>query len=41
MDKLIYVGFVVLESSKILLYGTNFDELQPCFVEKDTIASYG
>ena len=31
MDKPIYLGFSVLELSKLLMYETNYDKLQPYF----------
>ena len=31
MDKPIYLGFSVLELSKLLMYETYYDNLQPCF----------
>ena len=31
MDKPIHVGFVILELSKLLMYETNYDILQPYF----------
>ena len=31
MDKPIYLGFAVLELSKLLMYEKNYDILQPCF----------
>ena len=40
MDKTIYWGFAVLESSKVLLYETNYDELQPNFGEKNIQLHY-
>ena len=35
MDKPIYLGFVVLELSKLFLYETYNDKLQPYFGEKN------
>ena len=37
MNKPIYLGFAVLELSKLLLYETNYDILKPYFGEKSTI----
>ena len=34
MDKPIYLGFSVLELSKLLMYETYYDKLQPYFGEK-------
>ena len=34
MDKPNYLGFAVLEMSKLLMYETNYDKLQPFFGEK-------
>ena len=31
IDKPICLGFSVLELSKLLMYETHYDELQPCF----------
>ena len=42
MDKPIYLGFAVLELSKLLMYETYYDKLQPYFGEKNyTISLYG
>ena len=41
MDKTIYFGFSVLELSKLLMYETFYDKLQPYFGEKFTITLYG
>ena len=35
MDKPIYLGYAVLELSKLLMYETYYDELQPYLGEKD------
>ena len=35
MDKPIYLGFAVLELSKILMYETYYDKLQPYFGDKN------
>ena len=35
MDKPIYLGFAVLELSKVLMYETYYDILQPFFIEKN------
>ena len=35
MDKPIYLGFAVLELSKLIIYETYHDNLQPYFGEKD------
>ena len=35
MDKPIYLGFPVLELSKLLMYETSYDKLQPHFGEKN------
>ena len=34
MDKPVYLGFAVLELSKLLRYETYYDKLQPYFGEK-------
>ena len=34
MDKPIYLGFSVLELSKLLMYGTYYDKFQPYFGEE-------
>ena len=42
MDKPIYLGFAVLELSKLHMYETYYDKLQPCFgEEKSTLTLYG
>ena len=40
MDKPIYLGFTVLELSKILLYEPKYDQLQPYFGEKNLQLRY-
>ena len=41
MDKAIYVGFAILELSKLHTYETYYDTLQPYFGQKNfTIALY-
>ena len=35
MDKPIYLGFSVLELSKLLMYETYYDKLQPCFRQEN------
>ena len=40
MDKPIYLGFSVLELSKILMYETCYDELQPYFGQKNLHLQY-
>ena len=35
MDKAIYVGFATLELSKLHMYETYFDKLQPYFVQEN------
>ena len=34
LDKPVYLGFAVLELSKLLMYETYYDKLQPYFGEK-------
>ena len=34
MDRTIYLGFSVLELSKLLMYGTYYDKLQPFFEQE-------
>ena len=42
MDKPIYLGLSVLESSKLLMYETYHDKLQPYFGEKKySMSLYG
>ena len=42
MDKPIYLGFAVLELSKLLMNETYYEKLQPSFGEKkQTITLYG
>ena len=36
MDKPIYLGFTVLELSKLLMYETYYDKLQPYFGQENT-----
>ena len=36
MDELIYLGFAILKLTKLLLYETYFDKLQPAFGQKET-----
>ena len=40
MDKPIYLGFSVLELSKLLMYETNYDKLQPYLGEKNIHCHY-
>ena len=40
MDEPIYLGFAVLELSKLLMYGTFYDTLQPFFGEKNIQLHY-
>ena len=40
MDKPIYLGFAVLEVSKLLMYETYYDKLQPNFEEKNLQLNY-
>ena len=40
MDKTIYLGFSVLELSKLLMYETFYDKLQPYFGEKNLQLPY-
>ena len=40
LDKPIYLGFSVLELSKLLLYETYYDKLQPCFKEENIQLHY-
>ena len=40
MDKPIYMGFTVLELSKLLMYGTYYDKLQPCFGQENIQLHY-
>ena len=40
MDKPIYLGFTVLEVSKLLLYETYYDKLQPYFVQENIQRHY-
>ena len=35
MDKPIYLGFGALELSKLLMYETYYDKLQPCFGDEN------
>ena len=35
MDKPIYLGFSALQLSKLLMYGTYYDKLQPYFGQKN------
>ena len=41
MAKLIYLGFSVLELSKLSMYETYYDKLQPFFTRKNTTTLYG
>ena len=42
MDKPTYLGFAILELSKLHMYETYYDTLQPYFGhEKNTITLYG
>ena len=41
MNKPIYLGFSVLELSKLLLYETYYDKFQPFFGQKKTTTLYG
>ena len=40
MDKPIYLGFAILELSKLLMYETYYDTLQPNFGEKNLQLHY-
>ena len=40
MDKTIYLGFTVLELSKLLMYETYYDKLQPYFGQKNIQLHY-
>ena len=40
MDKPIYLGFTVLELSKLLMYETYYDTLQPCFGQENLHCHY-
>ena len=40
VDKPIYLGFNVLELSKLLLYETNYDKLQPYFEQENKQLQY-
>ena len=40
MDKPIYLGFSVLELSKLLMYETYYDKLQPCFGQENIQLHY-
>ena len=40
MDKPIYLGFSVLELSKLLMYETYYDKLQPYFGQKNLHLQY-
>ena len=40
MDRSIYLGFTVLELSKLIKYETNYDKLQLYFAEKDLHLHY-
>ena len=40
MDKPIYLGFSVLELSKLLMYETYYDTLQPCFRQENIQLHY-
>ena len=40
MDKPIYLGFAILELSKILMYETYYDKLQPFFGENNLQLHY-
>ena len=40
MDKPIYLGFALLELSKLLMYETYYDKLQPYFAEKNIQIHY-
>ena len=35
MDKATYLGFAVLELSKLHMYETYYDKLQPCFGQEN------
>ena len=35
MGKPIYLGFTIIELSKLIMYETNYDKLQPYFAEKN------
>ena len=40
MDKPVYLGFTVLELSKLLMYETYYDKLQPYFVQENIQLHY-
>ena len=40
MDKAIYVGFAILELSKLHMYETYYDTLQPCFGQENLQLHY-
>ena len=40
MDKPIYLGFSVLKLSKLLMYETQYDKIQPCFGQKSIQLNY-
>ena len=40
MDKPIYLGFIVLELSKLLMYETYYDKLQPYFGQENIQLHY-
>ena len=40
MDKPIYLGFAILELSKLLMYETNYDKLQPYFGQENIQLHY-
>ena len=40
MDKPIYLGFSVLELSKLIMYETYYDKLQPCFGQENIQLPY-
>ena len=40
MDRTIYLGFSVLEVSKLLFYGKNYDKLQPYFEQGNIQLQY-
>ena len=40
MDKPTYLGFALLEISKLLMYETYYDKLQPCFGQENSQLHY-
>ena len=41
IDKPIYLEFSILDLSRLLMYETHYDKLQPYFIEKISVALYG